>query len=119
MWDLTIPGDHDFYIQTAATATTAAAAVLVHNQNGETCDVAAMVAANRGSGNAYSVAFRTELPEDFYPGVSRRAHFQAANRQLLQAMNEDPEFSSMMEELTPGIKDRLVGPTRGIVRDFA
>lgn len=33
MWDITIPGDHDFCIQTATTA------VLVHNINGGSCDI--------------------------------------------------------------------------------
>ena len=36
MWDLTIPGDHDFYINTTA------AAVMVHNANG--CGAAAFSA---------------------------------------------------------------------------
>ena len=106
MWDLTIPGDHDFYIQAAETA------ILVHNNT--PCD---MVRTNVGSGNAYSVAFRTVLPEDAYPGLSRGAHFQAANRQLLQAMNDDPEFASMMEAMSPGIGDSLVGPGGGISRN--
>jgi hypothetical protein len=75
-----------------------------------------MVTTNVGTGNAYSVAFRTELPEDAYPGLSRGAHFQIADRQLLQAMNDDPEFADMMEELSPGIRDELTRPSGGISR---
>jgi hypothetical protein len=33
---------------------------------------------------------------------------QIANAELLQAMNEDPEFARMMEELRPGIRSQLV-----------
>jgi hypothetical protein len=106
MWDLTVTRDHDFYIQAATTT------ILVHNCNG----AADLVATNAGSGRAYSVAFRTELPESAYPGLSRGAHFQMANRQLLQAMNDDAEFSSMMDELSPGIGTDLVGPGGGISR---
>jgi hypothetical protein len=105
MWDLTITSDHDFYVAADTTA------ILVHNINGcgDGTSVADMVMTNVGSGRAYSVAFRTELPDDAYPGLSRGAHFQAANRQLLQAMNEDPGFASMMEELSPGIGCRFSG----------
>lgn len=69
-----------------------------------------------GSGNAYSVAYETKLSPDMYPGLSRGAHFQAANSDLLQAMNSDPQFEAAMNDLIPGIRDSLVGPRGGISR---
>jgi RHS repeat-associated protein len=49
-------------------------------------------------GDASSVAFETELDANSYPGVSRAAHFQEANENLLQAMESDPQFAQTMQD---------------------
>jgi hypothetical protein len=51
------------------------------------------------SGQAYSVAFETKLDPASYPGLSRGSHFQEANESLLTAMEGDPEFARMMQDL--------------------
>lgn len=82
----------------------------------EESSAADLVASNAGSGRAYSVAFRMKLPDDAYPGLSRGAHFKLANEQLSQAMVDDPELASMMEELSPGIGDSLTTSSGGFSR---
>ena len=84
--------------------------ILVHNTNAGCGDPVV------GSGNAYSVAYETKIPSDMYPGRSRGAHFQAANRDLVAAMDSDTGFAQMMDNLIPGIRDTLVGPRGGISR---
>ncbi|MGW0736274.1 DUF6531 domain-containing protein [Streptomyces sp. NPDC002851] len=69
-----------------------------------------------GSGNAYSVAYETYIPAQFFPGRSRGAHFQEANRALVREMDASPDFARMMDNLIPGIRDELVGPRGGISR---
>jgi hypothetical protein len=51
------------------------------------------------TGNAYSVAFETKLSLTSFPGVSRGAHYQEANKALLQAMEGDAAFASDMQGL--------------------
>lgn len=63
-----------------------------------------------GSGTAYSVAYQTLLGGSSYPGVSRAAHFQEANANLLREMNEDERFAQDMDCLIPGLRDQLQGP---------
>lgn len=92
------------------------AASSVQREGAEESSAADLVASNAGSGRAYSVAFRTKLPDDAYPGLSRGAHFQMANGQLSQAMIDDPEFATMMEELSPGIGDSLTTASGGFSR---
>ncbi len=48
---------------------------------------------------AYSVAYRTRLAPESYPGVSRGAHFQEANGNLLRAMEGDASFARSMRDL--------------------
>jgi hypothetical protein len=60
-----------------------------------------------GSGNAYSVAFQANLPRTAYPGRSRGHHFREANRELMRAMDEDPEFARSMDGLIPGVRQRI------------
>jgi len=63
-----------------------------------------------GSGNAASVAFEVKLPTSMYPGVSVGKHFQEANTQLLRAMDSDPVFATMMNDLIPGVQGQLTKP---------
>ena len=69
-----------------------------------------------GSGNAYSVAVETRLAASSYPGISRAAHFQEANANLLNQMNADVGFATLMDDLIPGIRGQLAGPRGGISR---
>lgn len=63
-----------------------------------------------GSENAYSVAFRARLPSTDYPGQSRSFHFQQANRQLIEAMDADPQIARQIESLIPNIRSQLIKP---------
>ena len=49
------------------------------------------------TGDAYSVAFQTELRATSYPGFSRAAHFQEANESFLQMMQADQQFAQAMQ----------------------
>jgi hypothetical protein len=100
-YDLTIDGLHTYYVEAGTIP------VLVHN-----CGTDPEV----GSGKAYSVAYETKISEGLYPGRSRGAHFQAAKRALIDAMDSDPGFAASTEDLIPGIRDSLVGPRGGISR---
>jgi hypothetical protein len=62
-----------------------------------------------GSGRAYSVAYETRLRPTSYPGISRAAHFQEANANLLADLDAYPEFAKSMDELIPGLRSQLVG----------
>jgi RHS repeat-associated protein len=96
MWDLTVPGDHDFYVIVGATP------VLVHNcpsgvdASGNPCKCAA-------GPNAYSAAFEMQLdPADF--GHGRGYHFTRANEALDAALQSDSAWAQDMENMIPGIK---------------
>lgn len=52
-----------------------------------------------GSGAQYSVAFEMKLASNLYPGGSYRAHFQAANTSLSNAMASDAVFANSMSKL--------------------
>jgi RHS repeat-associated protein len=57
-------------------------------------------------GNAYSVAYEMELdPVDL--GRSRSVHFNRANAALSAAIDSDPEFAQMMEDLIPGSRQSV------------
>ncbi|QYN18941.1 HNH endonuclease [Amycolatopsis sp. DSM 110486] len=101
-YNLTVDDVHTYYVLAGRVG------ILVHN-----CGSAEPKA---GSGKAYSVAYETKISEDTYPGRSRAAHFQAANRDLAAAMDSDQEFADSMEDLIPGIGDSLVGSRGGISR---
>lgn len=60
--------------------------------------------------NAYSVAFEMELPSSSYPGRSRVHHNRVANRALVDAIDNYPEFGTAMEQLIPDIRQQLIGP---------
>ena len=51
------------------------------------------------TGDFYSVAYQTELKATSYPGVSRAAHFQEANGNLLSAMESDSQFAQAMQDM--------------------
>ena len=70
-----------------------------------------------GPGSAYSVAYEMKLASSMYPGLSRKAHFQAANAALLSDINSDPNFAAAMDALIPGIKNLLVGSRGAIIRN--
>jgi hypothetical protein len=63
-------------------------------------------AAGEGTPRAYSVAFETRLSASDL-GKAREVHFNRANAALDKAMASDPDFASSMEELSPGIGDRV------------
>jgi hypothetical protein len=56
-------------------------------------------AAESAAPKAYSVAYRTRLAPESYPGASRAAHFQEANGNLLKAMEGDASFAKAMKDL--------------------
>lgn len=58
-----------------------------------------LLAAESAAPRAYSVAYRTRLAPESYPGVSRGAHFQEANGNLLRAMEGDASFAKSMRDL--------------------
>ncbi|WP_410790083.1 Hint domain-containing protein [Kribbella sp. C-35] len=95
-YNLTVDGIHTYYVIAGATP------VLVHN----TCGSAL------GSGKAYSVAYETVLSSIMFPGRSRGAHFQAANRDLLAAIDSDSQFATLMNNLIPGVRDKPRRSTR-------
>lgn len=99
--NLTVAELHTYYVVAGDTP------ILVHNTCGDPVV---------GSGNAYSVAYETKIPSDLYPGRSRGAHFQAANRDLVAALDSDADFAKAMDDLIPGIRNTLVGPRGGISR---
>jgi RHS repeat-associated protein len=66
-----------------------------------------------GSGNAYSVAFETNLPKPLVPIGTREAHNQAANLALLNLMDVDPAFANQIRQVVSGV-DKLRGPLGGI-----
>lgn len=56
--------------------------------------------------SAYSVAYQMRLdPTDL--GRSRRVHFNRANATLDDALRSDPELARMMDELSPGVTERV------------
>ncbi|HOF42178.1 MAG TPA: HNH endonuclease, partial [Candidatus Hydrogenedentes bacterium] len=66
-----------------------------------------------GSGNAYSVAFQTKLAKPALPIGTRAAHNQAANKALLEAMDNDTVFAAQMRKMIPGV-DEVRGPLGGV-----
>src|SRR5207244_3589090 len=66
-----------------------------------------------GSGNAYSVAFETQLSKPIIPLGTRAAHNQAANRALLDAMEADSAFGAQFRQTVPSV-DNLKGPFGGV-----
>lgn len=56
-------------------------------------------AAETAGADVYSVAYRTRLAPESYPGLSRGAHFQEANGNLLSAMEGDASFANAMKDL--------------------
>jgi hypothetical protein len=62
----------------------------------------------------YEAGFEARLREGVdYPGVSDQRHFQAANRQLHEAMEADQAFAAQMEELYPGLREGVAPGARG------
>ena len=61
---------------------------------------AAEASSTVGSGNAYSVAFETTIPDSVL-GRSYGSQFQAANRNLVEALESDPEWAKQMQEMIP------------------
>ncbi len=57
------------------------------------------------TGEFYSVAFETALKPTSYPSISRGAHFQEANKSLLQAMEQDAAFASDVQSLGINLRD--------------
>ncbi|MEO3781403.1 polymorphic toxin-type HINT domain-containing protein [Micromonospora sp. B11E3] len=104
-YDLTVDAIHTYYVVAGD------ASVLVHNcgtqTSGRNCTCSNT---SQGPGNAYSVAYETQLSPSSYPGVSRGRHFQEANANLLADMDADPEFDRMMESIIPGLRSQLAGP---------
>ncbi|MFS8101768.1 DUF6531 domain-containing protein [Lentzea alba] len=105
-YDLTINGTNTYYALAGSTP------LLVHNCG--TGGSASTPTQQVGSGNAYSVAYEMNLPTSAYPGKSREHHFKLANTDLVNAMDNDPAFGKMMENLIPGLRNNLVGPRGGI-----
>jgi len=60
-----------------------------------------------GSGNAYSVAYETVLPEGSYPGTRRGYHNRLANQALLDDMQSDLEFAQGMNKLIPNLTEQI------------
>ncbi|AHF93966.1 hypothetical protein OPIT5_01600 [Opitutaceae bacterium TAV5] len=58
-----------------------------------------VAAAETAAPKAYSVAYRTRLAPESYPGASRAAHFQEANGNLLRAMEGDASFAKSIRDL--------------------
>lgn len=68
-------------------------------------------------GQVYSVAAEVKLSTGSYPGVSRAAHAQEANEQMLRSMESDPALAQRMSDLgvqinrtTTGAAPRLSPP---------
>ena len=56
-----------------------------------------------GSGNAYSVSFRTKMIAPPIPKGTRFAHFSAANEALFRTMDADPWFAQSLRQMIPEI----------------
>ncbi len=61
------------------------------------------------TGSYYSVGFEMKLSKDLYPGGSYRAHFQAANKALDDAIVSDVTFANSMKELGVSIPKTKAG----------
>ncbi len=62
----------------------------------------------------YSVAYEAKLePGTHFPGRSARSHFQESNRQLHNAMRDNPDFASAMEAQYPGTSRGVAPGARG------
>ena len=59
-----------------------------------------------GSGNAYSVAYETTLPQSAYR-YTRPGQNYIANKALLADMNTDPQFAQAMNEIIPNLSRDL------------
>ncbi len=64
---------------------------------------------NQANGKFYSIAFETEISATSYPGVSRGRHFQEANSALLNAMEKNPQFSQMIQQLGINLERTATG----------
>jgi hypothetical protein len=103
----------NFTVGTAHTYYAGAGGALVHNQG--SCRSAVRAPA-LGSGNAYSVGFRSRLPQASYPGRSRAHHYQEANRDLLKTLDQDPAFAARMEDMIPVLRSQLRGAGGAVSR---
>ncbi|WP_307874373.1 DNRLRE domain-containing protein [Frankia nepalensis] len=108
VYNLTVDSLHTYYVLAGDTS------VLVHNcgtqpSGGRDC---ACSNPTQGPGNAYSVAYETNLAPTSYPGVTRGEHFRESNQNLLNDMDADPNFDALMEGMIPGIRNAIQG-TRG------
>jgi len=61
------------------------------------------------TGERYSVAFQTELKPTSYPGLSRGAHFQEANGNLLRMMEGDAQFAQSIRGMGIDIERTATG----------
>jgi len=67
--------------------------------------------AENAAADVYSVAYKTRLAPESYPGLSRAAHFQEANGSLLSAMEGDAQFAKSMENLGVSLERTPTGLT--------
>jgi hypothetical protein len=65
----------------------------------QTAAATSKAVASKPAGNVYSVAAEVRLSPSSYPGVSRGAHAQEANEQLLRAMEADPSLAQTMNSI--------------------
>ena len=87
---------------TVLTATGAASAVSTLGSAGAPAATPGLAtSAPRATGNAYSVAFETQLDEAVL-GSSRSVHFNRANAALDDALRSDSAFASQFDEMIPG-----------------
>jgi len=61
------------------------------------------------TGQTYSVGFQTELKATSYPGSSRAAHFQEANKNLLTMMEKDVQFTRMVQDMGVNLQRTATG----------
>ncbi|WP_018475464.1 HNH endonuclease [Echinicola pacifica] len=65
------------------------------------------------SGEFYSVTFESNLPTNLYPGGNYRAHFQAANTSLSNALSSDATFANSMTKLGISVPRSSTGSILG------
>jgi len=86
----------------------------VWDSNAET-DVLGLISTAPG---VYDVFFEAYIPQDMFT-LSDRAQFQEANRQLFNAMNNDPKLKAALEAKFPGIYAHVSPGARGAFRGTA
>jgi hypothetical protein len=69
----------------------------------------ASTAAAAPKGQVYSVAAEVKLSSGSYPGVSRAAHAQEANEQVLRSLESDPALAQRMGDLGVQINRTATG----------